>query len=215
MRLITWLRSLLPSAGISSVPLEEQERQANDSGAHAGDTAIHASAAALGITHLLDLPLVALSSGQTRRARIAAGLLARPRLLLLEDPFAGLDVGARADIGRILGEINAGARALEADDKRIWDGAMRIVLILRGQGAMGMPDWVTDVVDVREGSVWVGERAEWADRIATRLDNTSSAASESQVAARRTGDKAAGPPVVRMNEVSVVYGEKKASVRSP
>ena len=45
---------------------------------------------ALKLDNLLDIPLVALSNGQTRRARIARALLARPEVLILEEPFSGL-----------------------------------------------------------------------------------------------------------------------------
>ena len=42
----------------------------------------------LGLTSLLDLPLVALSNGQTRRSRILKALLGRPQLLLLDEPLS-------------------------------------------------------------------------------------------------------------------------------
>jgi ABC-type sugar transport system ATPase subunit len=37
---------------------------------------------------LLDLPMVALSNGQTRRARIVRALLVQPELMLLDEPFS-------------------------------------------------------------------------------------------------------------------------------
>ena len=43
----------------------------------------------LGLKDLLDLPLVALSNGQTRRARIVKALLERPDILLLDEPLSG------------------------------------------------------------------------------------------------------------------------------
>ena len=42
----------------------------------------------LRLTNLLDLPMVALSNGQTRRARIAKAFLEDPRLLLLDEPLS-------------------------------------------------------------------------------------------------------------------------------
>jgi ABC-type molybdenum transport system ATPase subunit/photorepair protein PhrA len=42
----------------------------------------------LGLKHLLDLPLVALSNGQTRRARIVKALLEQPDILLLDEPLS-------------------------------------------------------------------------------------------------------------------------------
>lgn len=59
-------------------------------GKKGGDKA-RAAARRVGIEHLLDVPFVGLSNGQTRRARLAIGLLKAPRLLIVEEPFAGLD----------------------------------------------------------------------------------------------------------------------------
>ena len=50
------------------------------------------------LAELLDLKLLKLSNGQQRRLRIAKGLLKRPALLLLDDPFSGLDTATRAEL---------------------------------------------------------------------------------------------------------------------
>lgn len=42
----------------------------------------------LGLKQLLDLPLVALSNGQMRRARIVKALLEQPEILLLDEPLS-------------------------------------------------------------------------------------------------------------------------------
>ena len=44
--------------------------------------------AKLDLSSLLDLPLVALSNGQTRRARIVKAILCQPELLLLDEPLS-------------------------------------------------------------------------------------------------------------------------------
>lgn len=43
------------------------------------------------LQQLLDLPLVALSNGQTRRARVLKALLSKPELLLLDEPLSECD----------------------------------------------------------------------------------------------------------------------------
>lgn len=52
------------------------------------DTTISSTACMLNLEHLLDIPLIALSNGQTRRARIARALLTKPEVLILEEPFS-------------------------------------------------------------------------------------------------------------------------------
>ena len=56
----------------------------------------------LGIASLLDRRLPSLSNGEMRKALLARALLRRPRLLILDDPFAGLDVAFRAHLRAIL-----------------------------------------------------------------------------------------------------------------
>jgi molybdate transport system ATP-binding protein len=49
----------------------------------------------LSVTHLLDHPFVTLSNGETRRMLLAKSLLKKPRMLLLDNAFSGLDVYSR------------------------------------------------------------------------------------------------------------------------
>lgn len=147
------------------------------------------------IHHLLDLPSVSLSSGQTRRARIAAALLTRPVLLLLEDPMAGLDVGSRAQVSQTLGELNA-------------LGDIRIALILRGKGSADVPEWITDICDIQAGNAWIGPKSEWA-----RPGDGSSHIREDGSETGQSKLREEAEPVVTLNNVSVTYGEGTRPVR--
>jgi lipopolysaccharide export system ATP-binding protein len=61
----------------------------------------------LNITQLRDNPANGLSGGERRRVEIARTLAARPRFILLDEPFAGVDPIAVLDIQRIIGFLKA------------------------------------------------------------------------------------------------------------
>ena len=44
-----------------------------------------------GLTRLRESPAMALSGGERRRAEIARALAAKPSIMLLDEPFAGID----------------------------------------------------------------------------------------------------------------------------
>jgi molybdate transport system ATP-binding protein len=75
------------------------------SGQAVSEAELTAVAGRMRIAGLLDLRMLKLSNGQTRRTRLARGLLAHPQLLLLDDPFSGLDVQGRAELTELLGEL--------------------------------------------------------------------------------------------------------------
>jgi lipopolysaccharide export system ATP-binding protein len=56
----------------------------------------------LGISHLADQLGVSLSGGERRRVEIARALAAKPRFILLDEPFAGIDPISVGEIQRIV-----------------------------------------------------------------------------------------------------------------
>ncbi len=55
--------------------------------------------------HLADRPIRSLSTGQLRRLLLARALVGAPKILLLDDPFAGLDVNSRARVQNLLSNL--------------------------------------------------------------------------------------------------------------
>jgi lipopolysaccharide export system ATP-binding protein len=58
-----------------------------------------------GLTALRDSPAMALSGGERRRCEIARALAADPSIMLLDEPFAGIDPISIADIRELVREL--------------------------------------------------------------------------------------------------------------
>ncbi|HEU4961151.1 MAG TPA: LPS export ABC transporter ATP-binding protein [Sphingomonas sp.] len=58
-----------------------------------------------GLTRLRDAPAMALSGGERRRAEIARALAADPSIMLLDEPFAGIDPISIADIRELVRDL--------------------------------------------------------------------------------------------------------------
>jgi ribose transport system ATP-binding protein len=59
-----------------------------------------------------DVPVTSLSGGNQQKCILARWLLIEPRLLLLDEPTRGIDVGAKAEIYRLIAELAAEGIAL-------------------------------------------------------------------------------------------------------
>jgi ABC-type sugar transport system ATPase subunit len=94
--------------------------------------------------HLATRHAATLSGGERRRVHVARGVALRPDLLLLDEPFAGLDPGTRAalceDTSSALRESAGGVVVVVHDRDEAWALADRLVVMLDGRiAATGAP----------------------------------------------------------------------------
>jgi branched-chain amino acid transport system ATP-binding protein len=62
----------------------------------------HRALARVGLDHIAERPLGQTSYGERRRVEIAMALAQEPKVLLLDEPFAGLSIDERRDVQRLL-----------------------------------------------------------------------------------------------------------------
>jgi branched-chain amino acid transport system ATP-binding protein len=65
----------------------------------------HEALARVGLDHIADRPLSQTSYGERRRVEIAMALAQNPKILLLDEPFAGLSIDERQDVQKLLRAI--------------------------------------------------------------------------------------------------------------
>src|SRR4029077_7557900 len=79
--------------------------------------------ARLGMTDRAEQPVWSLSRGLVQRAAIAKALIHDPPVLLLDEPFTGLDLAAAAELRTLLGALRGGGRALVLATHNVDEGA--------------------------------------------------------------------------------------------
>ncbi|AYH45798.1 MULTISPECIES: LPS export ABC transporter ATP-binding protein [Rhodocyclales] len=113
----------------------------------------------LGIAHLRDNTAVSLSGGERRRCEIARALATDPRLILLDEPFAGVDPIAVLDIQKIirfLRDRGIGVLITDHNVRETLGICNRAYIISEGRVlASGRPDDIVANEQVRR--VYLGE----------------------------------------------------------
>jgi lipopolysaccharide export system ATP-binding protein len=111
------------------------------------------------ISHLRRTPSVALSGGERRRLEIARALASRPKFILLDEPLAGIDPIAVADIRDLISHLkNRGIGVLITDHnvRDTLDIVDRAYILNEGHILIhGTPKEIIDNEDVRR--VYLGE----------------------------------------------------------
>ena len=145
---------------------------------------------------LLDKSIVLLSSGELRKLQLVATLLAQPRVLILDNPFIGLDADSRDYLRNVLATL-AQRQALQ------------ILLVLSKTD--DIPDFITHVVEVKD--LHVQPKVTLAHYLATKPQRPSQVLpAHLQQAILQLPYNIykvePSPEVIRMNKVSIVYGNR-------
>ncbi|MDR1673798.1 MAG: ATP-binding cassette domain-containing protein [Bacteroidales bacterium] len=144
----------------------------------------HPHLQALNITPLLDMEIIKLSNGQFKKMLIAKALLKNPRLLLLDNPFTGLDAAARTYVAETMERI----------------AGMGTQVVMTADGTH-VPRMITHVMEIERFSV-------------ARIHAREETVRRNIPAATKELPKLPEPPaqpfetVVRMDNVTVRYNEK-------
>ncbi len=87
-----------------------------------------------------DQPVGELSGGNQQKVMLARWLCLEPKVLLLDEPTQGIDVGAKAEVQRLISELaqdGLGVVMIDSEPEEIVEGSDRVV-VLRDGGVAGM-----------------------------------------------------------------------------
>lgn len=147
------------------------------------------------IRHLMDKYVILLSSGELRKFQLAKTLLSDPRVLIMDNPFIGLDAETRDQLKELLATLS-GERALQ------------IILVLSKSD--DLPDFITHVVEVKDKVV--SPKMTKAEYVAQRMPNPqrvlSEATEQAIVDLPYHDHEYDTTEVVKMNKVCIRYGER-------
>ena len=112
-----------------------------------------------GLTALRDSPAMALSGGERRRCEIARALAAEPSIMLLDEPFAGIDPISISDIRELVRELKSreiGVLITDHNVRETLDIVDRACIIYDGQLLFaGSPEAL--VADPQVRRLYLGE----------------------------------------------------------
>ena len=145
--------------------------------------------------HLLDKYTILLSSGELRKFKLASTLFSEPRVLIMDNPFIGLDADTRDQLKELLKTLAK-------------EHALQIILVLSKSD--DIPDFITHVVEVKDMKVMPKLTKE--EYLAQRTPIPSRMLSqelEQQIINLPYSDREyKSQEVVKMNKVRIQYGKR-------
>ena len=145
--------------------------------------------------HLLDKYIILLSSGELRKFKLASTLFSSPRVLIMDNPFIGLDAETREQLRQLLTDLTK-------------EQALQIILVLSKSD--DIPDFITNVIEVDDMRMLpkVTRQEYLTNRkpMPCRVLHREKAESILHLPYRDTDYHA--KEVIRMNHVSIRYGER-------
>ncbi|MDD4735857.1 MAG: ATP-binding cassette domain-containing protein [Kiritimatiellae bacterium] len=147
----------------------------------------------LGIRPLLDRQLVQLSNGEMRKILIARALLKAPRLLILDDPFSGLDAAYRESFRGLMNGLVS------------HDGLQLLVTATRKED---LPDCITHLAVVKNCRlVEQGERMQMMRQASVR-DCLDAKRAKKTAARSKKKSSPTGKVIVRMEHAHLAYDRR-------
>lgn len=147
---------------------------------------------AFGMEQMLDKYIILLSSGELRKLQLTKALLCNPKVLIIDNPFIGLDAEARLQLMSLLGTIAS-------------EGATQLLLVL--PRFADIPSFVTHVVEVRD--MLVGKKMPREEYVASRQPTAADecgSVCQAIAALPPHADAPTSGEVVGMNGVYIRYG---------
>ena len=161
------------------------------------------------VEEMLDKPVILLSSGEMRKFQLTKMLLTHPRILILDNPYIGLDAATRDQLTELLKQLS---------EKR----GIQLILVMSMMDSV--PDFITHVVVVKDmkvaGKMTLGDYRSWfndvlakhsCDEIVLPMPNLQLSSNNQQLTSSNTHSSSINflhDEVVRLNKVSIRYGTR-------
>ncbi|WP_423149210.1 ATP-binding cassette domain-containing protein [Rubrolithibacter danxiaensis] len=145
----------------------------------------------LKLKELLDKELIKLSNGETKRLLIAASLIKNPKLLLLDNPFTGLDADTRPYLRKLI--------------KEIIDSGITVII---ATSPTEIPDSITHIAVLKDGTI-----TQKVEKAAFNPDSVIAKSADHPDTDLLTDllsltEKPVFKKIVHMENVTVKYGDK-------